>query len=115
MEKETKLKISENLKEKPSFFKPAGNIDNNYSYKEKKEESDEEFLRRITSGVSYRHSDDYQILSGGQIITTMEKVKEMYEQGYNIIDSAIISEIDGNTLVEIEYEFLKQKEKNKTK
>lgn len=111
MEKE--IKMSKNLNG-DSFFKPAGNIENNnFSYEN--EETDEEFLSRVASGVSYRYQDGYQMLSAGKTITTMAKVKQMVEAGYNIINATILSEIDGNVLVEVEFEQLKSRKNNKAR
>lgn len=111
------LKLSKDLDPnitKDNYFKPAGDLASN-SFSGNNKETDEDFLFRITSGISYRNKKDevseYTVVAGGKMVTTIDRVREMVDEGCNIIKSSIIGNVNNNLLVEIEFEKLVKKEK----
>ena len=71
-------------------------------------ESDEEFLKRISSGKSLYNEDiEYEYISKGIFIYPLEKVKQLSKNPYNnIISAKLVGEVRGTKLVEIEFERL---------
>lgn len=94
-----------------NYFKQAGDLPQDDKPILNDNQSVVDYLDSITTGISYRNNSNYQVLSGGMIITTLDKVKEMVDSGYNIINSELLSEINGEYLISIEFEELDQDKK----
>lgn len=94
-----------------NYFKQAGDLPQDNKPILNDNQSVVDYLDSITTGISYRNNPNYQVLSGGMIITTLDKVKEMVDSGYNIVNSELLSEINGEYLISIEFEELDQDKK----
>ena len=106
-----------------SYFQRAGDLDTpkpNNSFKfEKKEETiqtPEEiriWLKKIVSGVkksTYEFGRGHQAFSSGRILVGLDELKEMVENGDNIISAEYI---DGINMVDIEFESFKLPSKSR--
>jgi len=89
-------------------LKKSNNIKKNNSFNQKEMETDEKFLERISSGVSYNDDKQkYQEISEVTAIYPIERVKEMtIDKYYNIISAKLIGEVSGTKLVEVKFERL---------
>ena len=89
---ESKLKLSKDLENK---YKTNSKIDNI------KKQNIDNYLKQILSEPSY----DEEIQEAGSIITTLEKLYQMVEDGYNITEAEYLT---GN-LVSIKFQKIRKK------
>lgn len=109
--------LEEPIKVNESLFRPAGDLDtpvqnNSFKFEEKKEElkTPEEikaWLKTIVSGVkksSYEFGRGHQAFSSGRILVGLDELKEMVENGDNIISAEYFEALN---MVDIEFESFK--------
>ena len=106
------------------FLKPAGDLDtskqiSSFTFEEKKEqflttpEEIKEWLKTIVSGKkksNYEFGKGNQAFSSGRILVGLDELKEMVENGDNIISAEYI---DGINMVDIEFESFKLPSKSR--
>ena len=107
-----------------SYFKMAGDLDtpkqtNSFTFEEKKEarpktpEEIKEWLKTIVSGEkksSYEFGKGNQAFSSGRILVGLDELKEMVENGDNIISAEYFEALN---MVDIEFESFKLPSKSR--
>ena len=94
------FKRAGDLEPVPNNFKPAGDL----SGKSLKEEI-KDYILSVTSGQRYNAVCELGTLcGGGMTIVTFDKLKEMVNEGYNIVSAKYIND----TMIDVEFQQFRQ-------
>ena len=89
---------------KQNYFRPAGDLE------VLTEEAIKDYLITIVSGKKYNYGNQFNNLaSGGRMIVTFAKLKEMVDMGYNIINAQYLNK----DMIEIEFEYYREENMRK--
>jgi len=74
------------------------------------EEAIKDYLITIVSGKKYNYSNQFNnLVSGGRMIVTFDKLKKMVDMGYNIITAQYLNK----DMIDIEFEYYKEENMGK--
>lgn len=94
------------LNNENEYFKSAGDLEEELSQDKIKDDDFElidDYLLAIVSGKRYE-SEFGVAMSGGMAIVTLDKLKEMVEEGYNIVRASVIN--TEKKLIDVEFQKL---------